>query len=1470
MLTRKYRLLSTFQFGCLLGFAILLLPATAQTTAPGEWTWMGGSNTYNQAGVYGTMGTPAAGNIPGGRYGVASWTDSYGNFWLFGGNGIDANGNMGYLNDLWEFNPSTNEWAWMSGSNTNNQPGMYGTLGTLSGGNIPGGRSGAASWTDNAGNFWLFGGSGFDAARNVSTLGDLWEFNPSTNEWAWMGGSNWVGDQPGVYGTLGTPAAGNIPGSRSLAVAWTNHSGNLWLFGGEGYDSAGNQGTLNDLWEFNPSTKEWAWMGGSSTFLTTMSNSSQPGVYGRWETPAAGNIPGSRLTAVGWTDSHNNFWLFGGLGADSNGDYGVLDDLWEFNPSTNEWAWMSGSSTTVNCRFYGSYGCGPAGVYGTLAVLAATNIPGSRMNATTWTDMAGHLWLFGGENYSEPTSSLVAGYLNDLWEVDPSIYEWAWMGGGSTLGINNVQTGVYGTLGTPAVPNIPGGRMETSKWTDSSGNFWLFGGYGADANGSMRLFNDLWEYQPSSTPSYPTTAKPVLSLAPGTYTSLQSLAITDATPGAAIYYTTDGVTTPTTSSTQYTGPITVGATQTIQVVAIATNYLNSAVASANYIINLPQVATPNFSLVSGAYTWPLTVTISDSTAGATIYYTTDGSTPTTSSAVYSGPITVMLSGTLEAFATASGYITSVVSVANYQIYPVLPAPMFSPAAWIYPTPQTVSISDSTASATIYYTIDGTTPTASSAVYSGPVVVSATKTLKAIAEETGYTNSPVSAAVYTIGSLLQAQTTAPGEWTWMGGSETAPPLGSGSNGQPGVYGTLGTPAPGNIPGARYGSSTWTDSSGHLWLFGGGGIEATAVSFNDLWEFDPASNEWAWMGGSSSSGGSPVWGTPGVPAVGNIPRPAEYAPTWIDHSGNVWLLEGNEFCNDLWKFIPSTNEWGWMLRGIPAIGYSSTFCNSGILVDTMPQGRVQAATWTDNSGNLWLFGGNGWDSAGNYGLLNDFWEFYPSTLQWVWRSGATTIPLTPITYPIQTNVWGVPGVYGTLGTPAPGNMPGSRNSAVTWTDSAGNLWLFGGNGLDANGLTCDLNDLWEFNPSTLQWTWMGGSSTVSYIISTSIMNPGGSCATPAAEFGKLGIAAAANVPGGDSGATAWTDIGGNFWLFGGEGLWGTNILWEFSPSTLQWTWMGGGSATSPSGVYGILGKPAAGNIPGDRTRASGWTDSSGNFWLFGGTGFDSVGTTAWLNDVWEYQPPSPAATPAFSVAAGTYSATQTVTLSDSTTGVTIYYTTNGTTPTTSSTVYSGSITVSSTETLEAIAVASGYLTSAVASAAYTINLPPDFTVAINPTSLSVQSGQSGTTRITVQDEGGFNSNVSFTCSGLPVGAACNFSTLTVPTPAGISYTTLTVTTSTATAILQRNSIPLLPGSALAVAFCCFSLRKRRRLQILLLLAVSAVAFGLLTSCGGGGSASSGGGGGGSKSVTSTVTVIATSGSLSHSTTFSLTIN
>jgi len=618
--------------------------ASAQTTAANEWTWMGGSSADFQSGVYGTLGTPTAGNIPRSRWAAASWTDSSGNFWLFGGAAPEGaappqinNVAPWELNDLWEFSPTTNEWAWMGGSNTappwngnsyylgspcNNAcgwPGIYGMLGAPAAANIPGSREHATTWTDNSGNLWLFGGWGMDGSGNWGDLNDLWEFNPQTNQWAWMGGSSTVSlmpnegyGQPGVYGTLGTPDAANIPSARQGAMSWTDSSGHLWLFGGEGPDASGtwgnggmgsssngNWGELNDLWEFDPSTNMWAWMGGSST---AGSNGGQPGVYGTLGTPAAGNIPGSRENAITWTDNSGNIWLFGGYGFDTNGTEGALSDLWEFNLSTKQWAWMGGSST-VPCG-----GCGLAGVYGTLGVPAAGNIPGGRDGASGWTDSGGNLWLFGGQGL-DATGNW--SFLNDLWEFNPSTNKWAWIGGSSTgyyMQNRNIlcpggygQPGVYGTLGVPAAENIPGGSWYATSWIDGSGNFWLFGGYDFDASSNYGGMNAVWEYQPSSTPSYATTATPVFSPAAGAYTTAQSVTITDSTPEAAIFYTIDGVTTPTTSSTLYTGAISVTANETIQAIGVAANYINSPIVTAAYTISSPTNPVPVIGSMSPAF-----------------------------------------------------------------------------------------------------------------------------------------------------------------------------------------------------------------------------------------------------------------------------------------------------------------------------------------------------------------------------------------------------------------------------------------------------------------------------------------------------------------------------------------------------------------------------------------------------------------------------------------------------------------------------------------------------------------------------------------------------------------------------------------------------------------------------------------------------------------------------------------------------
>ena len=188
----------------------------------------------------------------------------------------------------------------------------------------------------------------------------------------------------------------------------------------------------------------------------------------------------------------------------------------------------------------------------------------------------------------------------------------------------------------------------------------VFASYPGDAN-----------YVPSissATALIVQVATPVISPAAGTYTSSQTVTISDATAGATIYYQASGGSA-SSGFVQYTGPITISQQgyQSIQAYATATGYQQSTYASVTYNLNLPPTAAPVLSLAAGVYPGAQTVSISDSASAAVIYYTTNGSLPTTSSTRYSGPINVSTSETLVAVAVANGYSMSTPVSAQYII-----------------------------------------------------------------------------------------------------------------------------------------------------------------------------------------------------------------------------------------------------------------------------------------------------------------------------------------------------------------------------------------------------------------------------------------------------------------------------------------------------------------------------------------------------------------------------------------------------------------------------------------------------------------------------------------------------------------------------------------------------------------------------------------------------------------------------------
>jgi N-acetylneuraminic acid mutarotase len=435
-----------------------------------DFTWMKGTNQLDQPGIYGTLGVSAAANAPGSRWDAVSWKDAAGNLWMFGGLGTDINGTQDWLNDLWKYDPISNQWTWVKGDNTVNQPAVYGTQGVASPANKPGGRGRAMGWTDNQGNLWMFGGWFLDAMYNDYLYNDLWKYNIATNQWTWMKGSS-LANQNGAYGIITQSSASGNPGCRYDAAGWVDASGNFWLFGGIGFDQFNSQQAyLNDLWRYNPATNQWTWMKGSSTV-------DQFGTYGTMNVAAAANTPGGRVSSRGVSDAAGNLWLFGGFGYDnSTPTLGEQSDLWRYNVNTNQWTWVSGNNVIDQ-----------TGLYGTQGQPAPGNQPGGRESHAMWADLNGNLWIFGGFGFD--ANSNFPNQLNDLWKYSTSTSQWTWVKGSN----QQTQTGVYGTQGVASPANVPGARTTNINWIDGSNNLWLFGGVGYSFQ-SYGEFNDLWKF----------------------------------------------------------------------------------------------------------------------------------------------------------------------------------------------------------------------------------------------------------------------------------------------------------------------------------------------------------------------------------------------------------------------------------------------------------------------------------------------------------------------------------------------------------------------------------------------------------------------------------------------------------------------------------------------------------------------------------------------------------------------------------------------------------------------------------------------------------------------------------------------------------------------------------------------------------------------------------------------------------------
>jgi hypothetical protein len=870
------------------------------------------------------------------------------------------------------------------------------------------------------------------------------------------------------------------------------------------------------------------------TYLQGDRNSPLFGNYGIKGLAYPANRPGVRTGEISWQDKSGNIWIFGGNGNAAGGS-GYLNDLWRYSPTTDIWTWMSGDP--IENQF---------GIFGKKGVASSLNKVMARSNAAHWIDASGDLWLFGGKGSDNAVQSILPFIFNDTWKYNIATGMWTWMGGDTVYKKVIDYIGVYGIKGTGNSTTKPSSRFDANTWTDADGNTWIYGGEGRDYV-TRGILSDLWKYSPESD---------VWTWISGD--TVVNQAAIHGTIGIATSSNTPGSKAAATSWKDITGNFFLFGGKIIN------GSFNPAIFSNDLWM---------YSINTGLWTW----------VGGDAYFNpfnnaVYGIKGTPSAANKPGSRSgaagaIDTSGNLLLYGGGTGSTPTFNDLWKYD-------PVIKQWTWI------------SGDANVGNRL---------AVYGEKGTPSDTTKPAGGIFSTAWTDN---SGNFWLGAAepIFRYSLSSNKWTWIRGDTVTTQY------YLPAYGSKGNASNANTPGPRQKGAAWTDSNGDLWLFGGynfyrSGLNAYGVALNDLWKYATLNNLWTWMGGDSSINNKHSYGIKGVAASSNQPTVRQKAITWKDNNGDFWLfggiaspLQSSGFA-DLWRFSPKTGLWTWISGDSSNIG-TGVYGTLGVAAPANKPGtRSDGTGWTDNKGNLWMFGG-----AGPMGNYNDLWKYNISTDLWTWVAGDNRISIGIGPY-LNPN-------YGQKGVSSNGN-PGGRYGSLGWTDSSGNFWLFGGSANLYNG-SHSYNDLWEYSPAT-GWIWVSGDNFAD--------QPG--------MYGSPGVATTTNKPGARNGALAWTDASNSLYFFGGNVDTTTfssnnpssykyfNDVWRYVISTGLWTWISGDTTINYPGYYGTKGIASSSNKPGARTGVMGWTDVSGKQWMYGGFGYPESGMR-YLNDLFVYIP------------------------------------------------------------------------------------------------------------------------------------------------------------------------------------------------------------------------------------------------------------
>lgn len=406
-----------------------------------------------------------------------------------------------------------------------------------------------------------------------------------------------------------------------------------------------------------------------------------------------------------------------------------------------------------------------------------------------------------------------------------------------------------------------------------------------------------------------------------------------------------------------------------------------------------------------------------------------------------------------------------------------------------------------------------------------------------------------------------------KWIWLAGSEGSSEVTTPTN-------------PGGRSGAASASYWEQEFFKAVWLFGGEfHVDNSKPGLkNDLWKYSMISQSWSMVHNGT---GEKILE---IPIRRQLAAACSLTETYFVLYGG--LGPGEKVLNDTWIFYAKDSKWYTLENFRIKVGASNMSGNG------WPGARGDMSVWCTDE-NMYVFGGFNEDN----GLHHDLWKFSLSTLSWTEAKSSAELPAD---HEFVKHL----------------NYPSGRSGATTWV-SGDKLFMFGGN-IMANNLRSkhmmvgNTGDLWEYDINEDLWSYHVGSRKV--------------CNT-AAKYGELGSASILNLPGCRRRASAWTDVEGNLWMFGGDGIDNSQAslsvfshskllsdIWFYDVTTSMWTWKGGEKSGDQKGKFGKRGQSSEDNLPGSRCESVAW-EMENYFYLFGGVGHDAHGKDGYLNDIWQ---------------------------------------------------------------------------------------------------------------------------------------------------------------------------------------------------------------------------------------------------------------